>query len=283
MINQRIKLLLRDSQRTLMLIAQFSLAILALNMLISEVSQIVRSLTLNLGFQVDHLIVGSISGLDNVNQNDFPKQYAALNAAMTDLQKQDFIESAGYLLFYPYSKSSSDSWSYSKNFLTVDALNTLKLNLRFGDLFTKNDEFSTNEYCLINMESYNEFKVFDPEPIGKNYYDLLAKVVQSTANDEILSELRKITPLIIKGVVDNFHMLGRYDLSTSKQLIKLAYSENQEHYQNQWGELYKLRNFVIRLRSGENEALARYKIYEILNSHLIGKNLSVESCKQLEQ
>ncbi|MCB0277897.1 MAG: hypothetical protein KDD94_00240 [Calditrichaeota bacterium] len=285
MFRHMYKMLLRNMRKNILLTSQFTLAIIALIMFMIEAVNIIKSLTLDLGYKVDRLIVGEVSGLWDVKTKDvFTENYAALKSAMDDLQKQDFVESAGYMLYHPYSGSNWDSWGHSINFMTIDAQKTLDFKLLYGEFFTEQDEYSPNNYCIINLESYNEFKKVDPEPLGKNFHELQLALSKQDPDFEEREDHEEPPPLIIKGVIQNFHMMGRYNHWTSKQRIGQTFYSNLDKYsKDEWGDITRMHSFIVRIKPGENQLDAKFKVFNIMNSHLIGKNLTIESCELLEE
>ena len=287
MFRHMYKMLLRNTRKNTLLTLQFTLAIIALIMFMIEAVNIIKSLSMDIGYKVDRMIVGSVSGLWDVKtKEEFTENYAALKAAMAELQSQDFVESAGYMLYYPYSGNNWDSNEHSINFITVDAQEVMDFELIHGEFFKPEDEFSTNSYCLINVESYEEFKRVEPEPLGKNFNDLSYELSKLEPNYDADSEEERTErpPIIIKGVISNFHMMGRFNHWTTKQRIGQTFYTNIEKYaDDNWGDITRMSNFVVRTKAGENQLQSKYNVFEIMNSNLIGKNLTIESVEFLEE
>ncbi|MCB0277896.1 MAG: FtsX-like permease family protein [Calditrichaeota bacterium] len=289
MLIQIFHILRRNLRKNLLLVLQFTLAIIALIMFMIEAVKITKALTLNIGYEVKGLIVGNISDLWGVeSQEKFKENYAALRQAMTELQKQDFVEAAGYMRYYPYGGSSSSNNEFNLNDASYDAILALGLKFVYGRNFNSQDEFDPQDYCLINEKAYNDFKKVDDEPLGKNYYDLQQLYDdQFNPREEAEEDGEKREPpppLYIRGVFDEFRMVGRFNTYNEKQRISQSIYDNDQKYNDKWNKISNLNSFVVRIKLDQiSELDAKYKIYDILSSNLVGKNLRIERCELLEE
>ena len=279
-------ILRRNTRKNILLILQFTLAIIALIMFMIEAVTITKALTLNIGYDVNGLIVGNISGLYGIDEEEkFKENYPALKAAMAELQKQDFIESAGFMLYYPYGGSSSSTDDFNLNSASYDAIDALGLEIVYGRNFSSQDEFDPQNYCLINKKAYDDFKKVDDEPLGKNFYELKLKYEQFTdtvdpddANDD------PPEPIYIRGVFDDFRMVGRFNSYNEKQRLTQSFYDNVDKYADKWNQISNLNSFVIRIKTDRITDLeAKYRIYDILQANLVDKNLRIERCELLEE
>ena len=155
MINQSLHIILRNKLKNSLMILQFSLSFVALLLLIKEAYYNIENLTMNMGYETKGLIGGSISNVwGRVNsEEEFDKLYGELRNSLSEINALPSVKSAGYMTYYPYAGSNSNSNGFQVNWVTPEAVEALGLKPIAGQQFNTSLEYDTKTYIMINKNA----------------------------------------------------------------------------------------------------------------------------------
>ena len=276
MIKLIFKFLMRNKLKNILLFFQFSLSFIALFMLATETVNLIKSYTIDIGYDVNNLVGGRIGNVWKVKtEDDFKTLKSEMLSAVDEVRNLPYVESAGYVFSHPYANMNRIRNNNVFARAEPEAIKALGLELVKGRLFTEEDAFSPLEdIILINQKTYDDFKEKYPEKniIGDNFYEL--------DNDDT-TEVDIVGKIV--GVIKEYKSSGRFNFRYEKFFITAARISNDDYFKDKWNDIRDLSSFIVRTDGSVPISKAMYEINNIYTKNIQNRDVYLYSISQRDE